>query len=746
MTEPKIQPQHQKRQASVYIRQSTMHQVRENRASTELQYDLVDRAIALGWRRDSVKIYDGDLGTTASVAAQREDFRQLVADVGLGRIGIILGFDVTRIARNNADWYKLLDLCGVCDTLIADLDGIYDPALYNDRLLLGMKGTMSEAESHFIRTRLHSGIEKKAAKGTLRKRLPVGFEYDDEGHQKLCADESVRTAIALVFKRFQHSGSAHAVYRHFQSEGLLLPARRYEEKTIRWVRPRYGAIIDILTNLHYAGAYAYGRRRVQRIVDQDGQIRNRVEHRRRKDWKVLIEEHHSGYISWEQFEANQQRLTENIIKSPGEASRVVRRGRGLLAGLMRCGLCGRRMTPVYPSKHRGDSVRYSCNRLNRIHGSEGVCQSMGGTLIQNAVVEAFLQALSPASMQVALSTIEHMDAEEDAVLKQLEQRREQAVYEADRARRRYEAVEPENRTVARTLETEWNRRLVEQDEIDRQIVERLDHLPPPLTSAERERVLELGLDLRRVWEAETTTPEERKQLLRAVFEDVVVKVDRSTARASVTLVWQGGATTDLEVQLRRTGQTDRVTDEQIVDDVRKMAQSMTDKQIAGTLVRRGVRTATGLPYNEARVEGLRKRHGISAYQPQETTNDEPTYTAEETAEKLGVTVATVLRWLREGFLVGEQVAPRAPWRIRLGSSTMLKVADRAPKGWLPPKAAAQALGVSRRTVLHWVQTGRLEAVLGGKGRRSGLRINVSSGTFDKQHPLFDQPSARGEVQ
>jgi len=740
----KIGPQHLKRLAGVYVRQSSMHQVREHRASAELQYDLVEHAVALGWPREAVRFYDDDQGTTGSIPAQREDFHQLVADVGLGDVGIVLGFDATRLARNNADWYRLIDLCGVCDTLIADLDGTYDPAQYNDRLLLGMKGTMSEAEHHLIKMRLQGGLQKRAQTGDLRKRLPVGLDYDHAGKIRLTTDESVRDAIALIFGKFVEFGSAHQVLRYLQHEGLLVPTRLADEKIVRWIRPCYNAVRAILTNPFYAGAYVYGRRRLQRTVGPDGRIRMHTRTLPRAEWKVSIPEHHAGYITWAQFEDNQRRLAANTLaRGTGEASTVLRKGSALLQGLVRCGVCSRRMRPHYSGPT--GSVRYVCDFVRRVQGRAGTCQSMGGLRLQEAVVEAFLEALSPASMPVTLAALERVDGEEDAVLRQLEHRREQAQYEADRARRQYDAVEPENRLVARTLEGEWNRRLTELGEIGRQIAEHRRHQPPPLTPAERARLLELGLDLRRIWEAPTTTPQERKQLLRAAFDDVVVHADRTAARAHVTLVWQGGTTSELAVPLRRVGDNARTLDESMVDDVRRMAAMMTDTQIAQTLVRRGLRTTTGLPYTAERVQGLRKRHGISEYQPPLSESTEPVYTAPQAAKELGVSHFTVLRWLRDGLLVGDQVAPRAPWRIRLGPSVRQVVAGPAPKGWLAPKDAANAIGVSRRTVLHWVQTGRLEAMMAGKGRRAGLRINVAAHTYSSQQPLFAQPAAQGDV-
>lgn len=736
---PTIQPEHLQRVAAVYVRQSDPKQVRDNTASTEQQYDLIQRALDLGWRRDQVCFYDADLGVTGSVPGHREEFRQLAADVGMRRVGIVVGLDVTRMSRNNSDWHQLLDLCAICDTLIADCDGLYHPARYNDRLVLGLKGTMSEAEMHFRKNRMQGAIEMRATKGELRKRLPVGLEYDDDGNVRLALDESVRHAIELVFAKFTQLGSAHQVFRHFQSEDLRLPVRRWDEREVRWQKPRYSAFLGILTNPRYAGAYVYGRTRRQRSVDADGRIQLHIEHMPRERWKVVLENQHPGYISWEMFLANQERLAENTLSnSDGEASSVLREGRGLLAGLVRCGICGRRMSPVYPTK--GDSVRYVCDRARRNHGSDvSICQSVGGTRIQSVVVEAFLEALSPASMQVALAALERMDTEQDASLQQLTDRRERARYDAERARRQYDAVEPENRLVARTLEREWNRRLAALSEIEQQLEERKHQQPPPLTPQERQRVTELGLDLRRIWEAPTTLPQEKKQLLRAVFDDVVVRVDREAHLARLTLIWQGGATTELEVKIPRVGENSRIDGEALIEEVRKMAASLTDAQIAQTLVRRGIRTSTGLPFTIERVRFLRKRHDIPEYEPDPSSASEPTVTAEQAAEVLGVTHTTVLRWLRDGFLVGEQVSPRAPWMIKESTLNELKTARRAPKGWLPPKEAAKALGVTREAVLHLARTGEVAAMVVGTGRKRGLRINVSSRSSTMQPSLFVHP-------
>jgi excisionase family DNA binding protein len=735
ISEPKLRPQHHDRLAAVYVRQSTLHQVRNHTASGEVQYGLVQRAVDLGWMRERVSIYDGDQGVTGSVAGVRRDFRQLVADVGMGRIGIVVGFDVTRMARNNADWYRLLDLCAILDTLIADGDGVYDPALYNDRLILGLKGTLSEGEHHLIRMRLQAGIKARAEAGALRKRLPVGLEYDEAGQVRLSTDEAIRHAIATVFRKFDELGSGHAVFRELQDERTLLPTRKHEQDSVRWVRPRYNTVLGILRNPRFAGAYVFGQSRAVRTVDADGDVHRRMEHLPRQNWKVVIEDHHPGYITWARYLENQVALSKNgLCKSRSEGSTVLREGNAILQGLVSCGVCGRRMSPMYAS--RGDKVRYHCIGRRR-DGLEGHCNSVGGTRLHRAVSDALLEALESASMLVTLEAIDALEGTESDALKQLLLRRERAQYETERAKRQYDQVEPENRLVARTLERDWNHKLQSVTDLDRQIEERRNQQPSPLTPSEKEKLLRVGVDLRRVWESTETTSQERKQLLRAAFDDVVVHVLREKRIVNVTLIWQGGATTQLSIQLPRLGAVRPSDEASVVEDVRRMAKVMTDNQIANTLVRRGLRTAAGLSYTVCRVVGLRKRHGIPKCK--EVHDDSgPWYTCEQVADRFGVSYQTIFRWLKEGFLVGEQPAPRAPWRIKLGDMNKLRVAERAPSGWLHPKAAAKALRVSRRKVLHWVQTGELEAVMVGKGRRSGLRINVLSRISRKQRGLFDQ--------
>jgi DNA invertase Pin-like site-specific DNA recombinase len=735
MTTTKIKTQHLERLAGVYVRQSSLHQVRTNTASTQVQYDLRARAVLFGWPRERVAVYDGDLAVRGSVPSERQDFGQLVADVGLGRLGIIVAFDATRLARNNTDWHRLLDMCSITETLVADLDGVYDLSQYNDRLLLGLKGTMSEAEHHMIRARMVAGMEKKAESGELRKRLPVGLDYDDEGHVQLHPDETVRHAVELVFTKFQELGTGHQVYRYLQSHNLLLPVRRYSWCALEWQPPSYGAVMDILRNPRYAGAYVYGRTKLVRTVDADGKIHISRAMVLASEWKVVLKGHHPGYITWEQFEENQRRLLENTLMRPkGEASAVLRDGRGLLQGLIRCGVCGRRMPTVFPTV--GDSVRYECSKKARVVDGQGVCQSVGGTRIEKAVIEVFLETVEPASMEIAVAALDTLQNAQDAVLQQLEDQLADARYQADRTRRQYDAVEPENRKVARTLETAWNERLARMAEIEERIEQHRSRKPTPLTAAEKERLLRLGVDVRAIWEAPTTTSRDKKQLLRAVFEAIFVRVDREARAACVTLVWQGGATTELKVRMPYVGEHSVVTDHELVEQLRRMATTMTDKQIARSFNSRGLRTASRLPFTVERVRSVRRCYGIDACRTQPAVAGEPVYTAQNAARELGVTIVTVLRWLKEGFLVGEQVAPYAPWQIRLPDSVRLKTASQAPEGWLPIRKAARVLGISSRDVLHSIQRGELEAMMSGTGRRHGVRVNVAGKANARQRHLF----------
>jgi DNA invertase Pin-like site-specific DNA recombinase len=458
MTDTKIQPDHLRRTAFVYVRQSTTTQVEQNRESTQRQYALVERARTLGWGAEQVTVIDDDLGMSGATVQGRGGFARMTAEVALGHVGIVLGLEVSRLARNNADWYRLLDLCGITDTLIGDTDGVYHPSHFNDRLVLGLKGTMSEAELHVLRARLDGGIRNKAARGELRRGLPVGFVWGDEdGEVCFHPDEAVTRTIRAVFERFAELGSVRRVWLWFLSENLNFPLRTQPGEDIRWVPPSYHSIHQVLTNPVYAGAYAYGKSRHERYVDDSGVLRKRVRQLPRSQWAVLIPEHHSGYVDWPTYEANLERIASNTRPAPHQSGGAVREGAALLQGIATCGHCGRRLRTHYQGRNAAPG--YHCPGKTLANGRGVYCLNIGGVQIDQAVTQALLEALEPAGLKAALRAAEQLEADHDTALEQWRLAVERARYEAQRAERRYRAVEPENRLVARGLEAEWERSL-----------------------------------------------------------------------------------------------------------------------------------------------------------------------------------------------------------------------------------------------------------------------------------------------
>jgi len=445
----KLRPTHLKRQSWVYVRQSTMTQVREHTESLEAQYELVDRAEALGWAPDMIRVVDEDLGRSGAEASARSGFQSLVAAVGLGQVGLVLGKEVSRLARRNADWYHLLDLCALTDTLIADTDGLYHPGDYNDRLVLGLKGTMSEAELHLLRSRLDAGLRHKAAKGELRQGLPVGLDYDADDRVMLTPDEAVAEAIATVFRRFAELGSARQVLLSMRADGLLLPRRSAGTTRIRWAEATYPAIHDFLTNPAYAGAFVFGRNKLRRHVDESGKVVTSHHEVPIEDWEVCIPDHHPGYVNWDTYLANRATLRANWRSPVGEAGGALREGPALLQGLVRCGRCGRKMMIGYSGV--GSQCRYVCAQGLRIYGTTRTCQSIGGRHIDATVANEVFALLEPASVAATAAALSEAEAHHRGRLRAFELGVERARFEAERARRQFDAVEPENRLVARNL-------------------------------------------------------------------------------------------------------------------------------------------------------------------------------------------------------------------------------------------------------------------------------------------------------
>ncbi len=498
----KISEPQRRRRAVVYVRQSTLGQVASNVESSARQYALVERAVELGWPREAVAVVDEDTGRSGASSEGRIGFKELAASVGLGEVGIILALEVSRLARSSADWHRLLELCALTGTLIADQDGVYAPGDFNDRLLLGLKGTMSEAELHLIRARLDGGLRHKAERGELALSLPVGLDRDEQGRVVLSADEQVRAAIARVFALWRRLGSARQVAAELIAEGQRLPRRTVGERRIRWARPSYGAVHDFLTNPSYAGAFVFGRTRQQKRLGRDGRLEVKTLELPPEQWAVCLPEHHPGYVCWEDYLATRERLRMNA-RPRGEGGGTAREGAALLQGLIRCGRCGRRMQVAY-SGTGGRSPRYACVRGRDLHGTERACQSLGGGRLDRAIAAAFLEAISPAGLRACAEAVSELEAQHAERLAQRRLALERAEYEAERARRQYDACEPENRLVARTLERVYEQALVAVEGEQRMLAALERIRPAPLNTTEREALARLAGDLPRLWGATST--------------------------------------------------------------------------------------------------------------------------------------------------------------------------------------------------------------------------------------------------
>jgi len=731
----KIQDTHRRRFAYVYIRQSSATQVLVNRESTERQYRLSERAVHLGWSKAQVKIIDEDLAHSGSGVVTRNGFVQMTNEVAMGHVGIILCLEASRLARNNTEWYRLLELCGVTDTLIGDMDGLYHPGLFNDRLLLGLKGTMAEAELHVLRMRLNGAIRNKAKRGELRRGLPVGLLWGEGAGQVVFhPDQAVTGAIRSIFEKFAELGTARQVWLWFQSEGLLFP-HESPNGQILWIKPTYIAIHAVLSNPVYAGAYAYGKSRSERYVDETGRVRKRVRLLPREQWAVLIPNHHSGFIDWTIFEMNQARLASNCRPGPQEAGGAVREGSALLQGLATCGRCGRHLRVYYQGKN--STPGYYCANSQAFNGRGIWCLRVGGVRVDQAVAETFLDAICPAGVEAAMVALSLGDTEQQTALKQFRLQVERARYETTLAERRYRSVEPENRLVARTLETEWEKRLEEQKAAEAELERKEQEQRLQLTDTQREQIRALGGDLKRVWNAPATTDRDRKELLRTLLEEVKVNVLTDEGKARLVLRWKTSAVTELDVLWRVPRTSPTRTDEDTIDLMRRLAVHHPDSVIAGVLNRQGRKTATGASFTANRAASLRTHWKIPCYQAPATTPEGPLLTVDAAANELGVAASTLLRWLNDGFIGGEQVTPGAPWRIRLTNELKNLIVPEVPPGYVAMPQAMRLLGVSRQTIMQRVKRGELSVVHVSRGRQKGLRIRV----LDNQPQLFDQPSA-----
>lgn len=731
----KIKSTHLQRFAYVYIRQSTAAQVELNRESTDRQYKLAQRATALGWAKHQVKVIDEDLAQSGSSSAERGGFTTMATEVALGKVGLILSIEVSRVARNNADWYRLLDLCSVTDTLIGDEDGLYHPGLFNDRLLLGLKGTMAEAELHVIRARLEGGIRNKAARGELRRGLPVGFVWGEhDGEVLFHPDQAVTGAIQTVFDKFVQMGSVRQVWLWFRSQDLRFPLQSNTLAEIRWVSPTYHALHSILTNPVYAGVYAYGKTRQERFVDETARVRKRVKRLPQSQWAVMIHDHHEGFINWETYEMIQSRIAKNTRPLPHKASGAIREGSALLQGLATCGRCGRKLRVYYRGKYSAPGYYCASNRVMEGRGEH--CMRVGGVRIDQAVADAFLDAITPAAIEASLLAEKNLVADHDASLAQWQLQIERLRYEADRAERRYRTVEPENRLVARTLEVQWESCLRKLKDAEEEFERKQKQRPGKLTLDQRNRIRYLGEDIRQVWQAPTTTHRDKKELLQLLLEEVNISIKPQEDIAHLILRWKGGLISDQEVNLHRRRVPPIRTDQDTIDLVRRLAVHYPDAVIAGILNRQGRKTARGDRFTANKVGSLRRYWKIPRFDPASAPSEGELVTIKKAAAILGIAASTVHRWLADGFIAGEQITPGAPWQICMTDELRSNFIEMPPEGYVPMKEAKNILGVSRQTVLQRVKRAELKAVHVRRGKQIGLYIKV----LNNQQRLFESLS------
>jgi len=667
----KICPDHLDRLAVIYVRQSTLFQVRENTGSTTRQYDLVKRAQDLGWTPASIQVVDQDQGQSGSSAVGRDGFQWLVAEVGLGHVGAVLSLEVSRLARSCSDWYRLLEICALSDTLVIDDEGVYDPGAHNDRLLLGFKGSMSEAELHWLKSRLLGGKVAKAEQGALRFRLPIGLVYDPAGRIVLDPDEAVQEAVRLVFSLFEQSLSALAVVSSFAQQHLRFPTRWWGGKRadeLIWSRLTHERVLNILHSPLYAGAYVYGRTKSRRhaLPGEEPRIKGRTRQVKQEDWPIVLRDAHPAYISWEHFQHNQRQLDDNRTWRAEEHRGAVREGPSLLQGIVLCGSCGRRMSIRY--QRNGSLLMYECHQLHSQLAAR-TCQTMRGDRIDQAVVVCFLQAIEPAHLEVALSALDQVEACARQVDHQWQRQIERAQYEADLARRRYKAVDPDNRLVARSLEREWNEKLAAVEKLEREHV----LLPKPaalsLTTAQREQIRQLAHNLPALWHAPTTTFVERKQLMRWLIKDVTLSKRGNVI--DVAIRWQTEALTSLAIPRYKMSWEERQTSPQVVDRVRELSPTHTNAQIAVVLNEEGERAGMGGALTVSKIEWIRYAYHIPAGCP-ERPKAAPTgqrgdgrSSARAAADLLNVNVSTIADWCQLGILESVRSTPLGPRWITL---------------------------------------------------------------------------------
>lgn len=665
----KIKMHHLKRKALIYIRQATLQQVQRHQESTRLQYGLVDKAMLLGWSRCEIEVIDDDLGCSGSSMVGRQGFQRLVAEVGLDHVGMVLGLEMSRLSRSSRDWYQLLEVCAIFSTLIGDLDGIYDPSLYNDRLLLGVKGTMSEAELHILKQRMLEGKRAKARRGELGMPVAMGFVRQLSGLIVKDPDEQAQSVIERVFELFERKRTIHGVLQELVAQGIQMPHRLaggLNKGDLVWRRPNRVTLSNLLHNPIYAGAYAYGRR----PTDPRKKIPGRPSTGRTvadmNNWEVLIKDHHPAYISWSHYERNLRQLQANTAQALG----VARQGAALLSGLLICGRCGLRMAPQYSSRMK--QFRYSCDRMMIDYG-EDHCQSLSGSSLEACITAFIFKALQPAALEISLAAAEDQVLERQKQQKHWQQRLERAHIDAERAARQYNAVEPENRLVGRTLERKWEDLLTAESELKAQYERFLHEHPAVLSEEERLAIQRLAEDIPVLWHAETTTAMDRQTIVRQLIERILVMVVDNTEKVGVEIHWFGGHITYACLDRPVAKLTQMSNYQALMDRVKELqSQGHTAPEIAQVLNSEGWKPPKRREtYNAPMVRVLLNRQGIHAGTQNQQhgatiTLEADEWTLKDLALQLKIPEPTLYAWLKKGHMEAKRIqgaANRSLWII-----------------------------------------------------------------------------------
>ncbi len=640
----KITARHLQRQAMLYVRQSTLHQVLENTESTARQYALRERAIALGWPAEQIVVIDQDLGHSGASAADREGFQRLVAEVGLGHVGLVMGLEVSRLARSSLDWHHLLEICAMTGTLILDEDGLYDPATFNDRLLLGLKGTMSEAELHVLRARLRGGILNKASRAALRLPLPMGLAYAEDETVILDPDAQIQQAVGLLFATFKRTGSATATVKYFRTKGLLFPRRVRtgpHKGEVHWGPLLHSTTLKVLRNPRYAGAFCFGRTRTTKQLDGS----HHTQAVPQDQWQFLLRGAHVGYITWEEYEANLHQLQQNR-PAYGEDRRhgPAREGPALLQGLVICGRCGKRMTLRYYQRKHGIRLypEYLCQKEQIEQAGDQLCQQVLGAGLDAAITDLLLTQLTPLAIDTSLQVYEELHAQAQEARRLRAQQVERARYAAELAQRRFLRVDPENRLVADVLEADWNARLRELAQVQEEAERQNATEQCRLTALEQQAIADLVNDFPRVWRDTRTSDRDRKRMVRLLLEDVTLLQQQEVITAHVR--FKGGSTETITVAVSRG----RRHPPQLLVLIDQLLEDYTDAGAARQLNHLGWRTFNGKPFRAARVLSLRRDHQLKDHGTR--LRERGLLTADEAASAYGVCRETIMAWGRAGVL------------------------------------------------------------------------------------------------